>query len=341
MPDTLEPPASSQSLLTETIRSSFKLPVLLAADRAGIFASLDESPASSQEIAERFGISHRSAEAMLGVLAAAGFLTQLGGKFHLLDVAKDYLLPASPYYCGGWFDMWRTGAINHESVYNAIFEERAAYADVLDAENWESSPDGEQLERFTSTMHAASFPAAIGVATNGDFSGVSRLLDVAGGSGCFCIALASRYPDMALTVMELPGVCDIIPKYTTQYGLENRIGTYAADMFRDEWPADYDAHFLSNIFHDWDPDKCLLLAKTSYAALPPGGRLFLHEELANDTHDGPLETMLYSMNMVAWTRGGKQYSLNELEVILSEAGFRNVRVECTYNRFSLVIADKP
>lgn len=336
----LDPPVSSQSLILDVIRSSYVLPVLLAADRAGVFSSLDGAPASSEEIACRFGISHRSAETMLGVLAAKGFLARSGGKFHLLDVAREFLLPDSPYYCGSWFDIWRTGAVNPESVYKALFEGQPAYSDVLDADNWESAPDAAQLRKFTASIHAASFAGAMGMAIHGDFSGVTRLLDVAGGSGCFCIALGLKYPNMELAVMELPGVCDIIPEYTARYGLGDRIRTHGADMFKDDWPTGYDAHFFSNVFHDWGPDKCRTLASKSIEALPPGGKIYLHEELANDTHDGPLETMLYSMNMVAWTRGGKQYSFAELDEMLSGAGFVNARVTYTYGRFSLVVADK-
>jgi len=337
----LDPPVSSQALLLDVIRSSFTLPVLLAADREGIFASLAEQPASADDIADRFGISHRAAETLLGVLAARGFLARHDGRFHLLDVAKDFLLPDSPFYVGGWLDLWRTGAVNHDSVHRALFRGETAYADVLDADNWASVPDESQLRMFTAAIHAASFPAAMGVAIHGDFAGVTRLLDVGGGSGCFCIALGLQHPGMSLTVMELPAVCRIVSEYAGRYGLGDRIATHGADMFRDDWPRGYDAHFLSNIFHDWSPDKCRALAARSFDALPPGGRIYLHEELPNDTHDGPLLTMLYAMNMVAWTRGGKQYSLNELNSILTDAGFEGTKVSYTYGRFSLVTAEKP
>jgi O-methyltransferase domain/Dimerisation domain len=337
----LEPPVSSQALLLDVIRSSYTLPVLLAADRAGLFSSLHTAPASSEEIARRFDMSHRTAETLLGVLAAKGFLAQSGGRFHLLDVAKDFLLPGSPFYSGAWLDRYRSGAVNHESIYNALFKERTAFTELLDPDDWQSSPDPEQLRQFTAMIHAASFPTAMGVAAHGDFSGVRRLLDVAGGSGCYCIALGLKYPDMELTVMELPGVCDIIPEYTGPYGLGDRVRTVSADMFNDDWPAGYDAHFISNVFHDWGPQQCAILARKSLEALPSGGRIYLHEELANDTHDGPLETMLYSIIMAAWTRGGKQYSFAEFDEMLSSAGFRNTRVTYTYGRFSLVSAEKP
>jgi hypothetical protein len=84
-----------------------------------------------------------------------------------------------------------------------------------------------------------------------------------------------------------------------------------------------------------------VLAKRSFDALPSGGRIYLHEEMANDTHDGPLTTMLYSMNMVAWTKDGRQYTSAELAEFLTSAGFGEVRVTYTYGRFSLLVASKP
>jgi hypothetical protein len=138
-------------------------------------------------------------------------------------------------------------------------------------------------------MHSHSLPAAIGVARNGDFQGVRRLLDVAGGSGCFSIALALR-------------------------------------------------HF-SNVFHDWDAPRREELAARSFAALPSGGRIYLHEMLLNDTSDGPLAPALFSVMMLG-TRG-KQFSAPELNVLLTGAGFVGTSVTHTYSYHSLVSASKP
>ena len=50
--------------------------------------------------------------------------------------------------------------------------------------------------------------------------GVHRVLGVAGGSGCFCIALALRYPGMRLTVAGLPAVCPLTQAYVAEYSLQ-------------------------------------------------------------------------------------------------------------------------
>jgi cyclopropane fatty-acyl-phospholipid synthase-like methyltransferase len=206
--------------------------------------------------------------------------------------------------------------------------------------DWKSGEmSAEMAAVVTPFMHAHSFPAAMGVARNGDFANVHRLLDVGGGSGCFCIALATRYPDMRLAVMELPPVCKLVEQYVARYGLQGQIETVAANMFTDPWPSGYDGMFFSNVFHDWDRASCLNLAKRSFEVLPPGGRIFLHEMLLNDTKDGPLVAVVFSMEMLALR--GKQYSVEELDQLLQEVGFTGTTVTPTYAYYSLVSARKP
>jgi hypothetical protein len=97
---------------------------------------------------------------------------------------------------------------------------------------------------------------------------------------------------------------------------------------------------FSNVFHDWDRASCRHLAGRSLEALPPGGRIYVHEMLLNDTKDGPLPAACFSMSMAISTRG-KQYSAEELAHLLTEAGFTNVAVTPTYAYYSLVSAEKP
>jgi len=110
-------------------------------------------------------------------------------------------------------------------------------------------------------------------------------------------------------------------------------------MFREPWPAGYDAVFFSDIFHDWGPKLCRQLTQRSFAALPPGGRIFLHEMLLDETKTGPLPAASYSIGMLLFTQG-KQYSAEELEQLLLEEGFQDVSVTPTYGYYSLISARK-
>jgi hypothetical protein len=103
---------------------------------------------------------------------------------------------------------------------------------------------------------------------------------------------------MRFTVAELPVVCALAEEYVAHYRLQDRIDTASLDMFSDPWPSGYDAHFLSNIFHDWSWERCRLLARQSFESLPPGVRIYLHEMLLEDTRDAPLAATSFSKNMI-------------------------------------------
>jgi acetylserotonin N-methyltransferase len=197
----------------------------------------------------------------------------------------------------------------------------------------------EQARVIAAFMHSHSIAAALGMARNVDFSGVRRLLDVGGGSGCFCIALAQRIPQLRCTIMELPAMCEVAKEYVSAAGLADRIGTGAVDMFRQEWPRDHDAMFFSNILHDWDFATCARLLAKAHAALAPGGRVFIHEALLDDSGAGPLTTATFSLVMLLGTQG-RQFTYAERAKLLGDAGFTTVGATPSYGYYSVVRATR-
>jgi cyclopropane fatty-acyl-phospholipid synthase-like methyltransferase len=188
-------------------------------------------------------------------------------------------------------------------------------------------------------MHSLAFPAATGVAARGDFVGVQHLLDIGGGSGSYCIALALRYPEKRFTVMDLPEVAPTTRQYIAAYSVQEQVGVLPFDMFATPWPDSYDAHFISNIFHDFDTAMCHQLASSSFAALPPGGRIYVHEVLLSDAKDGPLTPASFALAMTYFNGRGGQYTSEELAAILGRAGFEDVKTT-TYGYYSLTSGRK-
>jgi cyclopropane fatty-acyl-phospholipid synthase-like methyltransferase len=198
----------------------------------------------------------------------------------------------------------------------------------------------EAAASMTRYMHSHSAAAAIAVAQSGLFTSTHRLLDVGGCSGVFSIAVAERHPGLTCTIMDLPAVCALTPDYVKERGLEDRIDTHAADMFRDPWPVGYDAVFFSNIFHDWRPVTCLGLARRAFAAVPSGGTINLHEMLLGDDGSGPRTAAAFSVLMALGTQG-QQFTFGELESLLIEAGFADIECHSTSPLYSLVRGRKP
>jgi acetylserotonin N-methyltransferase len=141
--------------------------------------------------------------------------------------------------------------------------------------------------------------------------------------------------------MDLKEVAAEASKYVERYQVGDRVGAIGVNMFTQEWPSGPDGHFFSNVFHDWSDETNRDLARRSFAALPPGGRIFLNEILMDDDYTGPYPAAAFSLLMLIGTLG-KQYSLAEFRDILESAGFTDVQAQRTGGGYySLVSARKP
>ncbi len=334
----MELPSTDDRAIWDLWLSQYRLPVVLAADEIGLFQFLRDGPATLDEMCSRLGMLRRSALALTAALASTGFIVQHDGRFQLTQTAKIYLLPESDFY---WVPMLQSAGWGHANTRHLL--------DLLSSEHlgpddrvtrrWEHGEMSEEDARSANRrFHSHSFPSALGLARNHDFANVSRLLDIAGGSGGYAIAIALRHRHVHCTVADLPPVVKDTQTYIQKYRCENRVDTFAFNMFDDIWPDGFDAILMTNILHDWEARHRAQLVASSYAALPPGGQIFIHEILLNDAQDGPIAGALFSVMMLG-TRG-KQLSYVELHELLTDAGFRDIEVKPTYGYYSLVIGRK-
>ena len=335
----LELPTTDDRPVWDHWLSMYHLPAVTAAIELDMFESLAASPATHDELARRLGLSERATEIVLPLFASLGLLIRHDGQYQLTDVARLYLLRDSPYYWGALLNRMGPSSPHHAAITQALKGQLASTTGGpgdRPSDAWAAGHvEIEQARMIAAFMHSHSIAAALGMARNVNFSGVRRLLDVGGGSGCFCIALAQRLPELRCTIMELPAMCEVAKDYIAAAGLGERIGTRAVDMFRQEWPRDHDAMFFSNILHDWDFATCARLLAKAHAALPMGGRIFIHEALLNDSGVGPPTISTFSLLMLLGTQG-RQFTYAELAKLLTEAGFEDIGATPSYGYYSVV-----
>jgi cyclopropane fatty-acyl-phospholipid synthase-like methyltransferase len=332
-------PSCDDRRMWDVMMSVYHFPTMTAADDLGVFAFLAATPATAEEVGRKFSLSARATEALLGTLASLGFLARHEARFYVTDVARNYLLPSSPFYWGGMLRFMRDFPFTRQALQEALVKDRPKIYEGQDM--WETHEmDPKLAEAFTAAMHARHVGLSRAMALRCDFAGVARFLDVAGGSGVFSIAVAQRHPSVRCTVAELPAVVKLAERYVADAGVADRVDVRAVEMFREKWPTGHDAVFLSNIFHDWDDRKSLHLARKAFECLPSGGRLMVHEILLADTRDGPLTAATDSMHMMFFTEG-KQRSVGEFDALFREAGFRDTAVTPTSGYYSVVTARKP
>ncbi len=339
MTSNYQSPTADDRILWDLHLSAYPLAAVLAADELGLFQALAEAPADLQSFAERHGYSERGVRALLPMLASLGLLEVRDGVFSASNAARNFLLPSSEYYWGPVLTVMRNANPSCAGIVQAL--KAPTRGELAHVEAWESATIDDAMAKWIGAyMHSHSLAAAVGVARSGCMTGVRRLLDVGGGSGCYAIALAQTDPDIRCTVMDIKGMCEVADGYIAAGGVSGRVDTAAIDMFREDWPGGYDGMLFSNVFHDWDFKTCRVLAAKAFAALAPGGRIFLHEILLDDTRGGPLTPAAFSIQMLLSTRG-QQFTFGDLREILEEAGFETTSAVSTHAYFSVVIASKP
>ncbi len=336
----ISPPTTDDSLLWQSVNAQVHMAAMVIGHKLGIFPKLHERALTHEEASLAMDLSPRATEALLGNLVVIGLLKQHDGRFTLTATAREYLLPDGPFYWGPVLDL--TAAIDYspDKILASLRADKPLGSPV-GPEEWDAPQiDPEDARKFTAAMHGHSFPTSTAIARAGDFQGLSRILDVGGGSGCFCIAMADRHPALHFTVFELPAICGLTQEYIDKFGFGERIDVVAGNMFSNDWPGGHDGIFFSNIFHDWATDRCQHLARASYAELPAGGRVYLSEMLLNDSRDGPPVAMAFSLEM-AYVTDGKQLTARELTDLLEDAGFVDVQVQSIFAYYSLISARKP
>jgi predicted RNA-binding protein YlqC (UPF0109 family) len=336
-------PVVTDTPLWDAFLEVYQVPAYAVALELDIFESLDVEPASADELAKLRDFDPRSCRALLAMLKNSGALDLRCGQFQLSELGRRYLLKSSRFYWGHVFTRNGRTLQATQLLLETVNRdrERPDAIKLRPADGWESGHvEMEMARTVTNFMHSHSVAAAEGMTHTIDLSGITRLLDVAGGSGCFAISMVAKNPQMTATVMELPTICILAQERIQEAELSQRVDTVTVDMFREAWPEGYDAHFFSNVFHDWDFETCSQLAAASFASLPSGGTILLHEMLLDDCGTAPRHAVIFSLLMAMGTKG-QQFTFGQLEKILKEAGFVSVKVQHSYGYYSVIMGIKP
>ncbi|AOI50308.1 methyltransferase [Burkholderia oklahomensis] len=317
----------------------FVSPAMLIAHRAGLFRQLDGRPSTLGELCAALGLARRPAEALVNIAVALGFVRRDADRYALTTLGEDLLVERSPTYFGAFFDLMyeASDTFSLKSLETAIRDDAAHPYGSPDVFQSHEQQD-ELAKRFTRAMESASAVHAPVWPTKLDLSMHRVMLDIGGGSGVHTRGALSAWPALHGILFELPNVCELSRPYFEKSSVRERVALHPGDMLHDPFP-DADLHFYSNVFHAWPREEDALLARKSFEALPPGGRIVLHEVLYRDDKSGPLAAAASSLMMISWTEG-EQYSSHELSAILTDAGFSSIETIPSSGYYSLVTGVK-
>ncbi len=250
-----------------------------AALELGLFWFIAGRPCRPDEIARRLEIPVRRCEHWLEMLRAAGLVERTGDGYGPTAWARAGIL-------GTWSqDTWSLLATEAREAATALVDlptrlmtgPRSTYGPRLPNYVRLMNADPVRARRFSRMLFELHASLAERLARDLPLHEARSLLDIGGGSGVVSIALAHRYPNLAIVVVDIPNVCIAGREIVADHGLGDRIRFEAADLTEDGLPGGFDAAIECDVgLYD------VGLFERVRAALGPGGTFIIVDELAPD-----------------------------------------------------------
>ncbi len=286
--------------------------VLLSAVELDLFTSLDEAPRASAEVARAIGADPRGTDRLMNALCALGLLEKQEDRFRNSPAASQFLVRGKAGYIAGlmhWVHLWDSWSTLTAAVRRGGAVLRAPVG--ARGDDW--------LEAFIAAMHWRAVQHAQEVVGGLDLAGVTRVLDVGGGSGAYAMAFIRAKPGLRATVFDLPAVLPLTRRHVEAANLAGAIELVAGDYNTDPPGEGFDLVFLSAILHSNSPEENRQLLRRCGTALTAGGQLVIQEFLIHEERTGPVFPALFALNMLVGTPAGDTYTEAEIRAWMAEA----------------------
>ena len=327
--------------LFELVQGFVQSQALLALVELQILERLRAGPATPGDLGLACGVAPERMQILLQAGAAMKLLRRRGARYGL--ARKGAALLGVP------------------GLRTMIRHHRAFYRDLEDPVALLRGPEQTELSRFwpyvigarggidpgTAQTYSDLMAQSQGLVAEDtlrqiSLRGVTRLMDVGGGTGAFLGAVARRYPRLRLTLFDLPDVIATAPARLEKVGLQDRVDCAAGSFRDDPLPSGADAISLIRVLYDHSDETVRALLAKVHDALPPGGRLIISESMSGGhrpERSGDIYFAFYTMAM----QTGRTRSAAEIRALCSEAGFTRIRSPRPLRPFvtSVLTAVKP
>jgi ubiquinone/menaquinone biosynthesis C-methylase UbiE len=311
--------------------------VLEAAIKHRVFDTLDAGPKTIREVQAATGASERGLAAIMNALVGLNFLAKDDQeRYSLTPESAAFLVSTKPAYQGGLISHCSQHLIPKWLHLNDIVRT----GKPVEAVNQETT-GAEFFQKFVTDLFPMNYASAQTLAKHLAVSGPAQVLDLAAGSGVWGIALAQSSENVRVTAVDWPDVTPITRKTAARFGLADRFSFIEGDLETADFGSNYAVATLGHILHSEGEDRSRALLRKTFQALKPGGIIAIAEFLVNSDRRGPVNGLLFAVNMLVNTDRGNTYSFDEIGQWLKEAGFINARTLDSPGPSPLILATKP
>ena len=299
--------ARHREALFDVLAGASRQQALLAAHRSGLLDALAGGERTAPEIVTVTGLAAPAARRLLQWTSACGLVEDLGSERFALTTMG--LVAAT--------DRGVRTMIEHgQLLYDDLRDPLAAMVNPGNgrlAAFWPYESGAGEAAAYSQVMRDSLQFVIDPLLAAVDFGKVSRLCEIGGGTGQLAMELATRHPQMQVTIAELDAVVVQARRAIDAAGMATHI---AAMTTRDAPAGAYDAVLLARLLHDLDDSAALAMLDTASRLLEPGGVLIIAEPVARPGRDA--QTAYFAAYFAAMG-SGRLRTAEELESLCRTA----------------------
>ena len=310
--------------LFDLIQSHRVTAVIYVAARLGLAELLSYGPQTLGKLAKATRADERALGRLLTALSTIGICERTGEDSYALTEVGACLDSAADQSLKGWAILeaemlsksW-SGML--ESVMTG--KTLAELQGVADSFELMGRTPGN-VDKFNLAMTELTRLVTPDILRSYDFSGISHLMDVGGGSGELLGAIAQQNRKLRGTVFDLPRCAEAASRHLQRIGVSDRVEFVAGDFFKSV-PAVADAIILKSIIHDWNDARSISILRNCHQSLPGGGKLLLVERLMPETPGTADDDKAHAMSDLNMMRGpgGSERTKGQYRELLEQSGF--------------------
>jgi hypothetical protein len=297
---------------------------LMSGVELGLFTALAEGQNTVESVAAAIGVEPVNAERLLTVLVAMDLLQRDGEHFSNAEDVDRFLVEGKASYAGPWmlFGKPRWEAWGHLTEHLQVREE-----DQRLLGNYDESFTVERAREYHQATYSIGMGAARRFHRQVDLSGRKKVMDLGGGSGCYCIVAVQNHPSIKAEVLDLPPVVVVTREYLKENGVDKDVNATACDFTKDPLPQDADVAIMASNLPQYGRSIITDVVQRVYDALLPGGEFHLIGEMLDSDGNGPLAPALWGLSETISHSTGLAHSIADCTGYFEKAGFENINVD--------------
>ncbi|MDA1099032.1 MAG: methyltransferase [Proteobacteria bacterium] len=307
--------------LQTMVKGFWESAALMSGVELGLFTAISQGRKTITSAAAAMGIEGENAERLMTALTAMKLLQRDGDSFSNAPDVERFLVQGAPSYAGPWM-LFGKPQWNEWGNLTAHLRQPKAAQKVL----------GKYDDSFTvaraRAYHEATYSIGMGAARRFhrqvDLTGRRRIMDLGGGSGCYCITAANAYPEITAVVLDLPSVVVVTREFIAENNVESRVAAEACDFTADPLPNDADVAIMASNLPQYSREIIAGVVQRVHDGLLPGGEFHLIGEILDDDRRGPIGPALWGLSEAVSESTGLAHSEADVIGYLANAGFRDV-----------------